>query len=39
MSWVTHVNPLVLKRQADILSVSYAISIYQLHSNIFVDIY
>jgi len=30
-------STLVLKRKADILSISYGISIYQLHSNILVD--
>ena len=30
-------STLVLKRKADILSMSYGISIYQLHSNILVD--
>ena len=31
-------STLVLKRKADILSISYGISIYQWHSNILVDI-
>jgi len=32
-------STLVLKRKADISSISYDISIYQWHSNILVDIY
>jgi len=31
-------STLVLKRKADILSISYDISIHQLHSNILVDV-